>query len=93
MGKIRHRSDGDSYSCKNRINTNISADCADVAAQIFTAELHRARVFLAPTAVVSYGDKTKDRIPGYKVVDMGGGGREVGDIEILWVCYEAPSEQ
>ena len=30
---------------------------------------------------------------GYKAVDMGGGGREVGDIEILWVCHEALSEQ
>ena len=29
---------------------------------------------------------------GYKAVDMGGG-REVGDIEILWVCHWNLSEQ
>ena len=62
-------------------------------AQIFTAEPQRAQSFLAPAAVVLLHDKTKEQMSGYKAVDMGGGGREVGDIEILWVCHEALSEQ
>ena len=44
-------------------------------------------------AFVSFAYKTKDRIFGCKAVERGGGGREVGDIDILCVCGKNPSEQ
>ena len=42
---------------------------------------------------VSFHDKTKEQKPGYKAMGMGWGSRQVGDIEILCVCHETPSEQ
>ena len=44
-------------------------------------------------AFVSIHDKTKERLPGCKAAEMGGGGRQVGDIDILRVCQKTPSEQ
>ena len=41
----------------------------------------------------SFADKTKERNPGCKAVEMGWGGRQVGDIDILRVCHKTPSEQ
>jgi hypothetical protein len=44
-------------------------------------------------AFVLFADKTKERNPGCKAVEMGWGGRLVGDIDILRVCHKIPSEQ
>ena len=59
-------------------------------AQIFTAEPQRAQSFLAPTAVVLLLTKQRNKYLGTRRWIWEGEGRQVGDIEILWVCHEEP---